>query len=145
MISDALTTISAQVNPHVPRSFLESTERGLEVDLPRIMRIIGSLTSEDRASADAIWRWLQTKVEWDLGTEQSLHAKFDPKRHSVSTLHRAVIISKLGSRAGAILRDWASDKAGAVTRRMLYFLRSWPRNAKHHAEDTREWARLTGR
>ena len=98
-------------------------------------------THPERASADAILSWFQTKVEWNVGTEQSLYAKFEPKHHTVNTLHRAVIIGKLGSRIGAILRDWASEKWGAVTGRMLYFPRSWPRNAKQRAEDTRNWAR----
>ena len=140
-VNDAFETIAAKVDMHVPRSVLESTERWLEVDLPKIMRIIGSLHNEERASADAILRWFQTQKEWNLGTERSSYEKFDPKSHTVSTLHRAVIIGKLGSRIRAILEDWASEKRREVTGRALYLPRSWPRNAKQHEEDTREWAR----
>jgi hypothetical protein len=144
-VSDAFETIAAQVDMHVPRSVLEMTERVFEVDLPRIMRIIGRLTNEERASADAILRWFQAKDRWNLGTEQSLYERFDPQRHTVSTLHRAVIIGKLGSRIRAILVDWASEKRGEVTGRRLYLPRSWPRNAKQHEEDTREWAKYVVR
>ena len=77
---------------NVPRSVWESTERGFEVDLTMIMRITGSSAHPERASASAILGWFKKKGEWNLGTEQSLYAKFHPEHHRVSTLHQAMIL-----------------------------------------------------
>jgi hypothetical protein len=140
--------VRARVDLHVPRSVLESTERGFDVDLPMTMRIIGSLAHPETASASALLGWFQKKTEGNLGTEQSLHEKFNPEHHTVSTLHRAVTLGELGSRIAAILRDWAGGNKGPVTVRTLHFPRFWPRplprqadQDKQDAETTREWAR----
>ena len=140
--------VRAQVDLNVPRSVLESTERGFGVDLPMIMRIIGSSAHPEKASASAIHIWLREKAEWNLGTEQSLYEKFNPEHHKVSTLHQAMILRKLGSSIAAILRDWAGGKKGPATMRTLHFPRFWPMQAplqvqqeEQDAETTREWAR----
>ena len=101
--------VRAQVDLNVPRSVWESTERGFEVDLTMIMRITGSSAHPERASASAILGWFKKKTEWNLGTEQSLYAKFNPEHHRVSTLHQAM---SLRSSAAASPRSCKTGREG---------------------------------